>query len=125
MGGTQTGEHIGMARIVGQLLYRKAIWLMLFPFFRLTAPPRLKAIKMCGRWSQSICMRGSAMIVALVYSALAWVLSGVRVLFPSGCTGGQLDYRRLQLRDQDEDGLSCSHYYGPINLVARTHGLSQ
>lgn len=38
------------ARLVGNKWYRKAIWLMLFPFFQLTRPPRLKAIKMWDRW---------------------------------------------------------------------------
>src|SRR5260370_8794477 len=38
------------ARLVGNKWYRKAIWLMLFPFFQLTRPPRLKAITMWDRW---------------------------------------------------------------------------
>src|SRR5207247_1236730 len=38
------------ARLVGNRLYTKAIWLMLFPFFQLTRPPRLKAITMWDRW---------------------------------------------------------------------------
>src|SRR5438094_9620652 len=38
------------ARLVGNSWYRKAIWLMLFPFFQVTRPPRLKAIKMWDRW---------------------------------------------------------------------------
>src|SRR3989440_5919385 len=38
------------ARLVGNSWYTKAIWLMLFPFFQVTRPPRLKAIKMWDRW---------------------------------------------------------------------------
>src|SRR5437899_5854368 len=38
------------ARLVANKWWRKAIWLMLFPFFQLTRPPRLKAITMCDRW---------------------------------------------------------------------------
>lgn len=38
------------ARLVGNKWYRKALWLMLFPFFQLTRPPRLKAITMWDRW---------------------------------------------------------------------------
>ncbi|MGB9156424.1 MAG: fatty acid desaturase, partial [Chthoniobacterales bacterium] len=38
------------ARLVGNKWYRKAIWLMLFPVFQLTRPPRLRAIKMWDRW---------------------------------------------------------------------------
>src|SRR4029077_7477714 len=38
------------ARLVGNKWHRKALWLMLFPFFQLTRPPRLKAITMWDRW---------------------------------------------------------------------------
>src|SRR6266705_4562668 len=38
------------ARLVGNVWYRKALWLMLFPFFQLTRPPRLKTITMRDRW---------------------------------------------------------------------------
>ena len=38
------------ARLVGNKWYRKAIWLMFFPVFQLTRPPRLRAIKMWDRW---------------------------------------------------------------------------
>ena len=31
------------ARLIGDKWYRKALWLLLFPFFQLTRPPRLKA----------------------------------------------------------------------------------
>jgi sphingolipid delta-4 desaturase len=38
------------ARLVGNKWYRKALWLMFFPFFQMTRPPRLKAITMWDRW---------------------------------------------------------------------------
>src|SRR5205814_7709551 len=38
------------ARLVGNSWYRKAIWLMLSPFFQITRPPRLRAITMWDRW---------------------------------------------------------------------------
>src|SRR5437868_10497799 len=38
------------ARLVGDKWYRKALWLMFFPVFQLTRPPRLKAITMWDRW---------------------------------------------------------------------------
>src|SRR2546423_14807051 len=38
------------ARLVGNKWYRKALWLMFFPIFQLTRPPRLKAITMRDRW---------------------------------------------------------------------------
>jgi len=37
------------ARLIGKSALGKAIWLMLFPFFQVTRPPRLKEIRMLGR----------------------------------------------------------------------------
>src|SRR5258708_19626690 len=38
------------ARLVGNSCYRKAICLMLFPFFHLTLPPTLNSLKLCARF---------------------------------------------------------------------------
>ena len=55
------------ARLVGNKWYRKAIWLMLFPFFQVTRPPRLKAIKMWDRWFSTNLACAIAYDVAIVY----------------------------------------------------------
>jgi sphingolipid delta-4 desaturase len=52
---------------VGNSWYRKAIWLMLFPFFQVTRPPRLKAIKMWDRWFSINLACAVAYDVAIVY----------------------------------------------------------
>src|SRR3954452_8729403 len=55
------------ARLVGNKWWRKALWLMLFPFFQLTRPPRLKAITMCDRWFVVNLVFAACYNVAIVY----------------------------------------------------------
>ena len=52
---------------MGNKWYRKAIWLMLFPFFQVTRPPRLKAIKMWDRWFSLNLGCAIAYDVAIIY----------------------------------------------------------
>ena len=58
------------ARLVGNIWYRKALWLMLFPFFQLTRPPRLKAITMRDRWFFM------NLVCAIVYDAAIFYFCG-------------------------------------------------
>ena len=39
------------ARLIGNGFFGKAVWEFFFPFFQLTRPPRLKAIKLMNRWT--------------------------------------------------------------------------
>ena len=55
------------ARLVGNKWYRKAIWLMLFPFFQVTRPPRLKAVKMWDRWFSTNLVCAILYDVAIIY----------------------------------------------------------
>src|SRR6266404_9096446 len=55
------------ARLVGNVWYRKAVWLMLFPFFQVTRPPRLKAITMWDRWFAVNLLCAIIYDVAVVY----------------------------------------------------------
>jgi sphingolipid delta-4 desaturase len=38
------------ARLIGNSAIGKALWLLLFPIFQVTRPPRLKEIRMFDRW---------------------------------------------------------------------------
>ena len=76
------------ASLVGNKWYRKAIWLMLFPFFQLTRPPRLKAITMWDRWFFVNFACAVAYDVGVVYFC-GWPgfpSSCFRSSFPSACT---------------------------------------
>ncbi len=91
------------ARLVGNKWYRKAIWLMLFPFFQVTRPPRLKAIKMWDRW---FCIN---FVCAVAYD--------VGVVCFCGWPG--FLYQEHYTYDFDQETFS---YYGPINWVALNMG---
>ena len=110
------------ARLVGNKWYRKAIWLMLFPFFQVTRPPRLKAIKMWDRWFSINLVCAGAYDVAIVYFFgwagflyLVFAFLFSIGLHPVGARWIQEHYTY----DFDQETFS---YYGPINRVALNMG---
>jgi sphingolipid delta-4 desaturase len=110
------------ARLVGNSWYRKAIWLMMFPFFQVTRPPRLKAIKMWDRWFSINFACAIAYDVAIVYFCgwagflyLVFAFLFSIGLHPVGARWIQEHYTY----DFDQETFS---YYGPINLVALNMG---
>jgi hypothetical protein len=110
------------ARLVGNSWYRKAMWLMLFPFFQVTRPPRLKAIRMWDRWFSINLLCAAAYDVAIVYFCgwpgflyLVFAFLFSIGLHPVGARWIQEHYTY----DFDQETFS---YYGPINLVALNMG---
>jgi sphingolipid 4-desaturase/C4-monooxygenase len=110
------------ARLVGNRWYRKALWLMFFPFFQATRPPRLKALTMCDRWFFANMIAVLAYDGAVVYFfgwagflylALSFFFSVG--LHPVGARWIQEHYTY----DFDQETTS---YYGPINHVALNMG---
>src|SRR6184192_4431787 len=89
------------ARLVGNKWYRKALWLMLFPFFQLTRPPRLKAVKMWDRVLHQLRVCSGVRCRHCLFLWLAGVsLSSVRVfLFDWAASGWcPLDSGALHIR---------------------------
>lgn len=110
------------ARLVGNVWYRKALWLMLFPFFQLTRPPRLKAITMRDRWFVLNLVCAAAYDVGVVHFCgwpgflyLAFSFFFSIGLHPVGARWIQEHYTN----DLDQETYS---YYGPINFVALNMG---
>jgi sphingolipid 4-desaturase/C4-monooxygenase len=110
------------ARLVGNVWYRKAIWLMLFPFFQLTRPPRLKAITMWDRWFALNLLCAVIYDAAVVYFAgwpgflyLAFSFFFSIGLHPVGARWIQEHYTN----DPEQETYS---YYGPINRVCLNMG---
>jgi sphingolipid delta-4 desaturase len=110
------------ARLVGNIWYRKALWLMLFAFFQLTRPPRLKAITMRDRWFvlNLVCalIYDIAVVLfcgwaGLLYLAFSFFFS--IGLHPVGARWIQEHYTN----DADQETYS---YYGPINRVCLNMG---
>jgi sphingolipid 4-desaturase/C4-monooxygenase len=110
------------ARLIGNKWYRKAIWLLFFPFFQITRPPRLKAITMWSRWVVINLMAVALYDVAIVhfcgwsgllYLAFSFFLS--IGLHPLGA-------RWIQEHYTYDDTQETFSYYGPINIVALNVG---
>jgi sphingolipid 4-desaturase/C4-monooxygenase len=111
------------ARLVGNKWHRKAIWLMLFPFFQLTRPPRLKIVAtMWDRWFLMNFLAAAIYDVAIVYfcgwAGLLYLTFSFLFsigLHPVGARWIQEHYTN----DPDQETYS---YYGPINRVCLNMG---
>ena len=110
------------ARLVGNIWYRKAIWLMLFSFFQLTRPPRLKAITMWDRWAAINFICAALYDVAIIYFMgwagflyLAFSFFFSIGLHPVGARWIQEHYTN----DPEQETYS---YYGPINRLCLNMG---
>jgi sphingolipid delta-4 desaturase len=110
------------ARLVCNVWYRKAIWLMLFPLLQLTRPPRVKTYTMWSWWlflNVACAIAYDAAIIyfcggaGLFYLALSFFFSiGLHPL------GARWIQEHFTLDSQQE----TFSYYGPINLVALNVG---
>src|SRR5437868_5568317 len=110
------------ARLVGNKWYRKALWLMFFPIFQLTRPPRLKAITMRDRWFVLNLVCAATYDIAVIYffgwaGFLYLALSSFFSigLHPVGARWIQEHYTN----DPDQETYS---YYGPINRLCLNMG---
>ena len=110
------------ARLVGDKWYRKALWLMLFPFFQLTRPPRLKAITMWNRWFFVNLACLAVYDVAIVYfcgwAGLLYLVFSFFFsigLHPVGA-------RWIQEHYTNDPGQETYSYYGPINRLCLNMG---
>jgi sphingolipid delta-4 desaturase len=109
-------------RLVGNRWYLKALWLMLFPFFQLTRPPRLKAITMWDRW--------------FFVNFVCVVLYDVGIVYFCGWPGflyltfsfffsiglHPVGARWIQEHYTYEFDQETTSYYGPINRVCLNMG---
>jgi sphingolipid delta-4 desaturase len=110
------------ARLVGSAWYKKALWLLFFPIFQLTRPPRLKAIRMWNRWTVLNVLCAIAFDLLVFYFS-GWAGIGYLLmscffsvgLHPVGARWIQEHYTL----DPTQETFS---YYGPINVVALNVG---
>lgn len=110
------------ARLIGNKWYRKALWLLLFPFFQLTRPPRLKAITMWSRWSFVNFLAATAYDAALIYFC-GWpglLYLGFSFLLSIGLH--PVGARWIQEHYTYDSSQETFSYYGPINLIALNVG---
>ncbi len=110
------------ARLVGHSALMKALWLLLFPIFQVTRPPRLREITLFGPWVFA------NIGVQVAYDVAVWMALGPKALLyltvsfffsvglhPLGARWIQEHY--LVFEEQE-----TSSYYGPLNAVALNVG---
>ncbi|MGE5717784.1 MAG: fatty acid desaturase [Acidobacteriota bacterium] len=110
------------ARLVGNSALRKALWLLLFPIFQVTRPPRLREISLFGPW---VFVNIGAQ---LAYDVAVWMVLGPKALlylavsffFSVGLH--PLGARWIQEHYLVFEGQETSSYYGPLNVVALNVG---
>jgi len=110
------------ARLVGRSALGKALWLLFFPIFQITRPPRLREIRLFEPW---VFVNIGAQ---LAYDVAVWMVLGPKAflylavsfffsvgLHPLGARWIQEHYLVLE-------GQETSSYYGPLNVVALNVG---
>ncbi len=111
------------ARLVGHSAPAKALWLLLFPFFQLTRPPRLKEITLFDGWvvaniAAQLAFDAAVLVLlgpkALLFLALSFFFSVG--LHPLGARWIQEHYL-VHGTDQE-----TSSYYGVLNVPALNVG---
>lgn len=110
------------ARMIGSGAFGKALWLLLFPFFQMTRPPRLRQIRFLNRWVllnwASALLVASSVVVFWGWGALAYLLASF--FFAVGLH--PLGARWIQEHYLTSEGQETYSYYGIANLVAMNVG---
>lgn len=110
------------AKLIGNSTLGKAIWLLFFPVFQITRPPRLKAIKMWSKWSWF------NLIAAVTYDVLIiWLCgwNGMIYLWASFFFSIGLHLvgaRWIQEHYTTTPEQETASYYGPLNFIALNVG---
>jgi len=110
------------ARLVGRSPLGKALWLLCFPLFQLTRPPRLRAIRLWSAWNW-VNIAANATFVALVYwlfGANAIVYLTASFFFSVGLH--PLGARWIQEHYTLDPSQETFSYYGPLNALALNVG---
>jgi len=110
------------ARLIGNSVLGKALWQILFPFFQLSRPPRLKAIKLWNRWIWA------NLICVLIFDAIILFFFGLNgLLYLMASFFFSVGFHPLGARwvqehftlDSEQETYS---YYGPLNRIALNVG---
>ncbi len=106
------------AKLIGNSPVRKALWLLLFPVFQLTRPPRLKEIRMFDRW---IVLN---LAVQALFDTSVYLLVGPKaILYLAASFFFSVGLHPLGARWIQEHYLVAPpqetySYYGPFNKIA-------
>lgn len=107
------------ARLIGNSFVGKALWLLLFPFFQITRPGRLKEIKLFDRWIAANWVAQMSFNVAIVYfvsgQALLYLLAALFFSIGLHPLGARWIQRHYLVNGDEQETYS---YYSPLNAVA-------
>jgi sphingolipid delta-4 desaturase len=110
------------ARLIGNRWYAKAVWLLLFPFFQLTRPSRLKSISVFNRWTilniAVTCAFDYVVVVWFGWNALIYLFASL--VFALGLH--PLGARWIQEHYTVSPHQETFSYYGPLNRLALNVG---
>ncbi len=110
------------ARLIGSGVVGKALWLLLFPLFQVTRPPRLKELRFFNRWTAVnwliVLSVDVAVLAAWGPKALAYLVASF--FFSVGLH--PLGARWIQEHYLTDDPQETYSYYGAVNLIAMNVG---
>ena len=110
------------ARLIGGSILGKAVWLLFFPFFQVTRPPRLKEISLFDGWVVV------NILLQVAFDAAIWVFLGPKALLFLGLSFffsvglHPLGARWIQEHYLIHGTQETSSYYGPLNRIALNVG---
>jgi sphingolipid 4-desaturase/C4-monooxygenase len=110
------------AKLIGNSTLGKAIWMLFFPLFQLTRPPRLKTIAMFSKWSWINLTTAIIYDCAIVYFCGWWGLAYLFFSFDFSIGLHPVGARWIQEHFTPDGEQETFSYYGPINIVALNVG---
>jgi sphingolipid delta-4 desaturase len=106
------------ARLIGNSVFRKAIWLLLYPLFQLMRPVRLREIQFMNGWTAVDWVLVITYDVVLYWVAGPWALVYLlsSLFFSVGLhpLGARWIQEHYLTGEDDQETFS---YYGPLNLL--------
>jgi sphingolipid delta-4 desaturase len=106
------------ARLIGNSAVGKALWLLLFPFFQVGRPPRLREIRMFDGWTIFNIVVQLAFDVAVYWYLGPRVFAYLLASFFFSVGLHPLGARWIQEHYLGAPPQETYSYYGPLNLVA-------
>lgn len=107
------------AKLIGHSWFGKGVWLLMYPFFQMTRPLRLREIRLFDAWSITNLLTQVAFDVAVwvVLGPKALVYFAMSLFFSIGLhpLGARWIQRHYLTGDGHQETFS---YYGPLNRIA-------
>lgn len=110
------------ARFIGNSAFGKAFWLLFFPVFQVTRPPRLKAINMWSKWTwiNLACALTYNALIIYFFGWMGFVYLVASFVFSIGLH--PVGARWIQEHYTTDSGQETASYYGILNIPALNVG---